>query len=457
MKKENLIVLAACLLVLAGCKKKSPPTGQPETLPQPTFADNLTVGEPVTFEVQYRGITGKKDDLRPYSFNGFGEAREYESEIIDAVKKVVKDEFVVIQQPRLRCGGMEYSLVEYKDRKVLAAYMDLNGDGALSDNERLEPSIGWNSNPNRDEFDFITPDFVWSNNEGLKMPFRVLLRATFYGKNIKPQAMWSSLGLYEGIVKFNGVKRRFYLFPDYDAQGYTIFGRSQYSLVSASREKKDWVPRQDLSSLIVHDKTFYRVAVAECAEDTNKLVISLAEDKSPRGKVDMKIHGTAEFKHRLNNATLHGVDDKTIHFSISGTNELPAGKYYASSGYIIYDKADAGDEAGYDYNTSFRDVPAFEIAAGQTTTVDIGKPEVKIQAVELKKRYHSDKKYKTEFAAGTNIYMDAIFQGQAGETYRGFEKEVQKENYRTNETIKARIKMVDADGNEIVNEELEYG
>jgi uncharacterized protein (DUF2141 family) len=208
-----------------------------------------------------------------------------------------------------------------------------------------------------------------------------------------------------------------------------------------------------LSSLIVHDKTFYRVAVTTHDDDNQTLTVRFSEDKSPRGKIAFKVYGSENFKHDVTSATLQGSEDKTIYFSIAlGMDELPIGEYVVSSGYLNYGQANRND-----FSTSFGSLPACAIKADETTTVELGKPQVKIAAIELNKRYNSEKEYKTEFAEGSPVYIDVSFAGMAKETYRGFQQRIQKENDINMDYIKAQLAIVDGDNNTIVSENLEPG
>ncbi len=412
----------------------------------------VSTGDTVTFKVQYRGITGKKGDLRSYGGYGFGTSREDDTPFIAAVRAQTENELYISRNPYLTDRKM--TAIEYKDKEVLYAYFDLNADGKLSKDEKLSPSDVDEANRRGDDtVAFLTPDFMVTDKQGQEVPFRVILWTSFYGDSTKPNITWSPMGLYEGVAKVDGEKMKFYLFPDFYSKSYMKFASSRYALVPTSKKKNEYLSRRQLSSLIVHDKTFYRMKVKPVEGDNKTLSVSLAVDKSPRGKFAFKIHGKEDFKHRFNNATIRGAEDKTIYFSVSGgMNELPVGEYVVSSGYINY-----GKEKAEGHSTSFQNVPAFSIEVGKTATIELGKAQAKVQAVEVKNRYRGDKKYKTEFPEGTDVYVDVVFTGMAGETYRSFSREVKKENYTTNEDYKAKLTIVDSENKEVVSEELEYG
>lgn len=471
MKKVLIVCLAAGLLAVTGCKKKSPPAPvQPEQAAQPrqTIAEMVEEGSPqplgdqpqlppadqlgekVTFELAYRSITGKEDDFGNLGGWGFGSSSD-DNSFISAVREQTKNKLFISSNHYLK--DRQLTAVEYKGKEVLHAYFDLNADGQLSADEILSPVEVSQRVRRGDSTVFMTPDFMLKNTQDQPTPFSVLLWVHFYGDSKVPNVTWSPIGLYEGTADMNGSPVKLYLLPDFGTKSYTQYARSRYALIPASHDMKQYIRRNTFSSIIVQDSTFYRVVVEEISPLAKTLKVSLIEDKTPRGKIALNIQGKEAMKHRLSSANIRGSEDKTVYFQIGqGMNELPVGSYEISYGSFQY-----GKETLEEYYTSFRNIPAFSMKADQETTIEVGKPEVKLQAVELSKRYHSDKQYKTEFPEGTEIYIDAAFVGLAKETYSSFDQRVKKEDYWTHETMKARIKIVDAQGNEIANQELEYG
>ena len=416
--------------------------------PQLPPADQL--GEKVTFELSYRSITGKEDDFGNLGGWGFGSSDE-ENSFISAVKKQTQNKLFISSNHYLK--DRQLTAVEYKGKDVLHAYFDLNADGQLSADEILSPVEVSTRVRRGNSTVFMTPDFMVQNAQGQPTPFSVLLWVNFSRDNKVPYVTWSPIGLYEGTADLNGSPVKLYLLPDFGTKSYAQYARSRYALIPVPQDMKQYIPRNTFSSIIVQDSAFYRVVVEEISPLAKTIKVSLIEDKTPRGKIALDIQGKEMFKHELSSARICGSEDKTIYFQIGrGMNELPIGSYEISSGSFRY-----GKEAIEEYYTSFRNIPAFSIKADQETTIQVGKPEVKVQAIELKKRYHSKDQCKTEFPEGTDVYIDASFVGLAKETYSSFDQRVKKEDYWMHETMKARIKIADAQGNEVANQELEYG
>ena len=467
--KKGFILTAACLLMLAGCKKTSPPPelrqqtrlpvaemveeGAPQPLgEQPALPPSDQLGKKVTFELAYRSITGKEDDLEAWGGWGFGSSDAQGSPFIDAVKKQTGNKLFISNNHFLK--ERQLTAIEYKDKEVLHVYFDLNADGQLSGDEVLNPvEVAQRMRRSDDTTVFMTPDFMVKNPQGQPTPFSVLLWVYFYGDNKQPGVTWGPLGLYEGTARMGDRDMKLMLFPDFSSQNYTEFARSRYALVEASHDMKQDVRKNTFSSIIVADSTFYRVVVEAISPLAKTMKVSLIEDKTPRGRIALDIQGQEDLKCELGSAIIEGGADKSVYLNIRrGMGQLPVGSYAVHYGSCWY-----GREKPEEYCASFYSIPAVDVKADQETRIQFGKPTVTVQAVEDSKRYNDDKQYKNEFPAGTDVYIDASFVGMVKETYSSFKKRVLKENRSTTEDVKARIKIVDDAGNPVADEELEYG
>ena len=130
----------------------------------------------IVFDMKYRGLNGSKDELRYNSYWGFGGMGANKSPFIRQLKKDIK-ELHIVCNPKF--GKAQYSAVEVKDKKAVAFYFDLNADGKVSDNEKIQPIPAEKSSNSRGS-EFVTPDFIVNTCDGRQVPFRALLQVNFY-------------------------------------------------------------------------------------------------------------------------------------------------------------------------------------------------------------------------------------------------------------------------------------
>ena len=202
MLKNAFFTAIIVTLAISGCKKEPSESahvqpGQPVEQAKPQLPPADQLGEKTTFEVTYRGITGKDNDLEASGGWGFG-SRDERSSFTKAVKKKAVNDIIISSNPFL--SNRQYTPIEYKDKEVLYAYFDLNADGKLSDDERLSPvDVSERSRRGDNTTVFMTPDFTVTNEQGQKTPFRVLLWVSFYDDRKEPNVTWSPMGVKGGV------------------------------------------------------------------------------------------------------------------------------------------------------------------------------------------------------------------------------------------------------------------
>ena len=390
----------------------------------------------MAFHMKYHGLNGAKDELRYNSYWGFGVAEE-DTPFIKEVRKNAKNIEIVYNR---YFKGAEWSAVEYEDQKVTAFYFDLNADGKLSDNEKIPP-VNIEVNENMRGAEFVTPDFIANTDDGRQVPFRVLLQANFYEQSSSPNCMWSPSCVLEGTSTVDGEPTKLILFASGFPRSFKEFGRSSYSLVSSKAKNE----RQTLSSIINYNEQFYYLRLNGSHEQGKSIRAAIEKYTGATGELAAKLAGDTNLNAELSSANIIGSKDSTIQFNISkGQSILPTGVYKLERGYIHY-----GREEDDKWQVSFTEGNEFTINADKTCNVELGKPELTISAVDENRRYNNPKEQRV-YSKGTNIYITRIIKGKAGETYGRFSNK--------RENIEPEIRIVDADGKEIVAAtKIKYG
>jgi len=425
---------------------------QPE--PTETEADQEVVDFPepppgaIVFDMKYRGLGGGPDQLRYNSFWGFGSSGESGSTFIEALRKNIKN----LQPVRNRYfKGAEWSAVELKDNKVVAFYFDLNADGKVSDNEKILPIQEKSSGTSYRQVEFVTPDFIMNTRDGHQVPFRVLLRAAFYGSSSRAQCMWSPSCVLEGTSAIDREPAKLILF-EYDFSGsFKNFGRCRFSLQTEEEKVGRYVSKQTLSSLINYKGQFYRLKLYGSHEKGKRIRAILEKDTTATGELAVQLTGDTSLKGKLSSASIIGSKDTNIHFSISGgQSKLPAGTYKLSRGNISY-----GTENDDQWSVNFTEGPEMTIDPENACNVDLGKPVLSVRAIDEKKRNRSNAKEQSTFSKGTKIHLSPKIKGKAGELYGRFSQ--REDNSRRYTDKEPNIRIVDSDDKEVVTAKMEYG
>lgn len=438
--KKLLIGLVILIAFLVGvfCLLKFVKTGPQENQPLPAPG--------AVFDMTYRGLSGAKDKLRYNAYWGFGQ-REEETPFIKEVRKKGEG-FSTVYNAHFK--GAEWSAVEVKDNKAVAFYFDLNADGKVSENEKILPIEDTESgSSNRTEF--VTPDFTMTTQDGHKVPFRVLLQAAFYGQSSRPNCMWSPSCVLEGTSTFNGKPTRLILFGNGFTGAFDKFGRCSYALQASEGPSGRHISRHTLSSIINHEGQFYNLKFQGSYEQGQNVRVMLEQYTGDKGELAVTLSAQNNLKTRLSGAGITGGRDESINFHLPHNQAtLPTGAYKISSGFITY-----GVEADDRWRLDFKEGPEVIINADKTCDVELGKPELSISAIDETKRYHSDKEEQTVYSKGTNVYLSRIIKGKAGELYGRFsEKQTDSSRYTD---IQPELKILDAEGKQVVAAKLEYG
>ncbi len=447
MKKTIIGIIAVVLVVVAvGLVVRMTLMDAPPRVSRRVYQQSQPLApafDRLEFEMTYRGLTGEEDDLQYNSFWGFGGPSDANTPFMEAVRSRTTN-VTPVYNPNF--SEAEWAMVESEGTNVKALYMDLNADGALSDDEKIPPT---REVENGDGVEFFTPDLTVKTQDGKEMKFRAMLQARSYGGD-RLNFMWSPACVLEGHSDIDGQPVTFVLYANGFSGEFNRFGRDSYGLVSGKRATGPHSWRQTLSKVIYYNEQFYQLRL-ESDEATGQIVKAVIEkDTSPTGTLKVNLAAKSDTNARLNNATIKGKDDSGIVFNISGNQSvsiLPEGAYVVGSGYIAY-----GPE-NENWNVSFREGPEIAIEPNKTAELEIGDPKMTIVAIDEKERYASEPTEKTVFSKGTTIYLSPKITGKAGEVYGRFY------GYKNGRSVDLKIpaEIRDAEGKQILSKSLEYG
>lgn len=435
MRKLSTLIVAAAVLVTAVHAAEETPTA------------SSSISGPTTFDLKYRGLSAPDDPLSYRSYWGFGSGREADTAFIVAVKKRV-EKYDLVYNPMLP-EDARWSLVELKDGKPVAFYLDADANGKLSDSERFLPAAPLGSNFGY-ECAFITSDFMIHTKEQQEIPFRIMLVAYRRGPD-EISYMWSPCCVLEGQAMLAGEPTKLFMYADGFGGSFTTFRRCSLALIPADRKIEGYLPRESLSSLIYYQDTFYRLKLVGAHGKDKTLTVVLEKDTTPTGKVEVELTGPESMKGRLTSARIEGTKDESIYLNVGGGRAtFPAGAYRLASGYVTY-----GTKDDNEWRVNFSNGPAFDITAEDTSKIKLGELGLSVSAVVEKDRNRSDVQAQSTFAKGTAIYISPQIVGKAGEAYMRFGKQGSQANRFTD--VKPHLAIVDSDGKEIAAADLEYG
>ncbi len=465
MKKSGPIILLAALcgaaiLSLAGCGdsgRKSWEPSAPVTLTEappgpadlgPATGLSTPPEDAIVFDFKYRAQTGGTNDISYFSFWGSGGAAQ-EAKSNSFIQAVLKKASNVHYDQNPTFKGREWAAVEHKNGQATALYFDLNADGKLDDNECIRPTRQTSSG-----VEFITPDFLNPLEGGGQTLCRALLQVNFFSGS-EPNCMWSPAAVLEATATLENEPARLLLFASSPGQGFDRYGNSRYALLlgkQADTSAKDYFPRETLSTLINAKGQFYHMTIEGRRSNGLPARALLAKDTSPTGGLAAKMVGSNQLQSTFTSIYLQGVDDKTVFFRVASSNDtltLPAGAYALSSGVASYGKSNS-----HEWEVSFAEGPRGTVKAGEVVEVALGRPVLRVRAVDEQNRYDPKALESATYKKGTKIYLEPKITGTGNEVFSRFRQPDAKGKRQDRPPV---ITITSSGGKQVLSKTMEYG
>jgi hypothetical protein len=181
--------------------------------------------------------------------------------------------------------------------------------------------------------------------------------------------------------------------------------------------------------------------------------VLITKDTSPTGALAVKLVGSNALHATLSSVSLYGAEDKTVVMRVSSSKEkmtLPEGAYVVDSGQIAYGTTNLPN-----WEVSFSGGPRAKVKAEETSEQVLGKPTLKVRAINERDRYTSSPTELTTFKRGTRIYLEPRTVGQGGEVFGRFRQSPAGGGQKADRP--PRITITASSGRQLLAQTMEYG
>jgi len=449
MSRKVLFLLLGVCVFLTACSRSA--------LHGVTDAAKTNTGE-IVFELKYRGLSNAEKTPRISVFVGCHASTEAPSPFTKSLNLPKGKGMYLLQPLETRGENGEWWALELDKNKSVALYMDLDGDGKLSPNEKILPP-SMEKSPMGEGL--VTPDFKAKTKDGKEFLYRVLLvdniSRTDDGK-VHHFLMAGSACLWEGTGVIDGKPFHLVLFDNgFDGQ-FTQFGEDSYALDPEAEYRQTLGNNRNLgsgrlSSLIPigQRQQFYSLRVETIADGVQPARVVLKKSEIPLGKIALELKGTEGMKAEYTNVFLRRGNEIFCHLTYADVKEqeLPIGSYQVENGSINY-----GSVKPDKWEANFQNGPEIAVVAGAPCILKLGEPKLVPTAVKEQDRSRSDAKPETVFKKGDDIYCSLEVKGAGGEKYAPFEQRlVGKANNRP----VPQVRILDTKRKEVASASMPYG
>jgi len=321
--------------------------------------------------------------------------------------------------------------IRFVDNAVQTVYIDLNGDGALQENEALKPDLA-----NM----VVTPVFAVKGGDD-EAPRHIRLRLAASGHRI----FVSSASAWKGSGTLNGQPLTLVIGDAALSGTPDTFGADLLAIFEAA-EAQGYVRPQVLGRTVMHAGVFYEIALTEAGgswrasfnplKETGTLQIVVPSGKALRGSI---LHGSVQ-------QAIEGGATYPLSGAPMAALTLPPGAYRLP---MLFMRLEAGDGDEWQaYATMSRQTV---VEAGRNTELRLCPPAVRITAVEEDNRRATPDAQISECERGARLFLNARLTSETGTEYPRV--------MRTREPgpTYPLLRILDPDGREVASRSMEYG
>jgi len=448
--KTLVLMLGVCVFLAAGAGV---------SFAAPDSATTTT--REISFDLKYLGLTAKKGEPRYGMCFGFEQMDEANTSFTKSLNLPRGKGVYVRHDPETATlGGYGDSMaLEMDGDRAVALYVDLNGDGKFSPNEKIPPSK--DKSPTGEGTLFVTPDFKAKTKDGKETLYRFLLIQSFdeiqalggrktTGNRISvfPACVW------EGSAPMDGKPFHLVLFDrDFDGLLSTL-GKDRFLLMPETEyakglERDVSLQAAPLNRLAIVNGRFFDVHVETAAGSAQPSKVILRKSEIATSKLVLEVKGSEGVKANLATLQLR-VGEENLLLVWDGASsvqkELPVGAYQMAWPALQYGSAKS-DEWTVDICME----SGITVEPGAPYAMKLGELNLTPSVDLMQVRSKSDTKPQTVFKKGDDILCWSEVRGAAGERYTLFKK------IGGGNIGDPQIRILSAEGRQVASGSTSYG